>query len=142
MEKDLEKYLKEYPDRFWNVDKRLTESLQGIKTIKSFNAEQIEKAKVDKEVENIFQLTYKSSRVNSISRPLMETLGGLAIAVIIYVGGSQVISGTTTPGTFFSFLTALLMAYQPIKSLASLNATLQMAMAAAERIFNIIDTKP
>ena len=72
----------------------------------------------------------------------METLGGLAIAVIIYTGGSQVISGTTTPGTFFSFLTALLMAYQPIKSLASLNATLQMAMAAAERIFNIIDTKP
>ena len=71
----------------------------------------------------------------------METLGGLAIAVIIYVGGSQVILGVTTPGTF-SFLTALLMAYQPIKSLASLNATLQMAMAAAERIFNIIDTKP
>ena len=48
----------------------------------------------------------------------METLGGLAIAVIIYVGGSQVILGVTTPGTFFSFLTALLMAYQPIKSLA------------------------
>ena len=72
----------------------------------------------------------------------METLGGLAIAIIIYVGGSQVISGTTTPGTFFSFLTALLMAYQPIKSLASLNATLQMAMASAERIFDIIDSKP
>ena len=75
--------------------------MQGIKTIKSFNAEQTEKAKVEKEVENIFQLTYKSSRVNSISRPLMETLGGLAIAVIIYVGGSQVILGVTTPGTFF-----------------------------------------
>ena len=72
----------------------------------------------------------------------METLGGLAIAIIIYVGGSQVISETTTPGTFFSFLTALLMAYQPIKSLASLNATLQMAMASAERIFDIIDSKP
>ena len=64
----------------------------------------------------------------------METLGGLAISVIIYTGGSQVISGTTTPGTFFSFLTALLMAYQPIKSLASLNATLQMAMADRENI--------
>ena len=81
---------------------RLTESLQSIKTIKSFNAENVETVKM-REVENIFQLTYKSSRVNSISRPLMETLGGLAIAVIIYTGGSQVISGTTTPGTFFRF---------------------------------------
>ena len=140
--KRLRKISKNTQIGFGMLTKRLTESLQGIKTIKSFNAEQIESEKVDKEVENIFQLTYKSSRVNSISRPLMETLGGLAIAVIIYVGGSQVISGTTTPGTFFSFLTALLMAYQPIKSLASLNATLQMAMAAAERIFNIIDTRP
>lgn len=140
--KRLRKISKNTQIGFGMLTKRLTESLQGIKTIKSFNAEQIEREKVDKEVENIFQLTYKSSRVNSISRPLMETLGGLAIAVIIYVGGSQVISGTTTPGTFFSFLTALLMAYQPIKSLASLNATLQMAMAAAERIFNIIDTRP
>ena len=140
--KRLRKISKSTQVGFGILTKRLTESLQGIKTIKSFNAEQTEKAKVEKEVENIFQLTYKSSRVNSISRPLMETLGGLAIAVIIYVGGSQVILGVTTPGTFFSFLTALLMAYQPIKSLASLNATLQMAMAAAERIFNIIDTKP
>ena len=140
--KRLRKISKSTQVGFGVLTKRLTESLQGIKTIKSFNAEQFEREKVQKEVNNIFQLTYKSSRVNSISRPLMETLGGLAIAVIIYVGGSQVMSGTTTPGTFFSFLTALLMAYQPIKSLASLNATLQMAMAAGERIFNIIDTKP
>ncbi len=140
--KRLRKISKNTQVGFGFLTKRLTESLQSIKTIKSFNAENVETVKVEKEVENIFQLTYKSSRVNSISRPLMETLGGLAIAVIIYTGGSQVISGTTTPGTFFSFLTALLMAYQPIKSLASLNATLQMAMAAAERIFNIIDTKP
>ena len=52
------------------------------------------------------------------------------------------ITGQTTPGTFFSFLTALLMAYQPLKSLANLNATLQMAMASAERVFEIIDQSP
>ena len=140
--KRLRKISKSTQIGFGILTKRLSESLQGIKTIKSFNAEFIEQNKVEKEVDNIFQLTYKSSKVNSISRPLMETLGGLAIAIIIYAGGSQVISGTTTPGTFFSFLTALLMAYQPIKSLASLNATLQMAMASAERIFDIIDSKP
>ena len=72
----------------------------------------------------------------------METLGGLSIAIIIFIGGSQVIMEQTTPGTFFSFLTALLMAYQPVKSLATLNATLQIAMASAERIFEILDEKP
>ena len=105
--KRLRKISKSTQIGFGILTKRLTESLQGIKTIKSFNAELMEKGKVEKEVDNIFQLTYKSSRINSISRPLMETLGGLAIAVIIYVGGSQVIAGTTTPGTFFSFLTVL-----------------------------------
>ena len=127
---------------FGTFTKKLTESFQAIKTIKSFNAEKIEEYRIGVEINNLFNLTFKSSRVNSISRPLMETIGGIAIAAIIFIGGSQVISGSTTPGTFFSFLTALLMAYQPIKSLASLNATLQMAMASAERVFDIIDTKP
>ena len=127
---------------FGLLTKKLTESFQGIKTIKSFNAEKIETNKIDKEIENLFFLTLKSTKVNSISRPLMETLGGLAVALIVFVGGTQVISGETTPGTFFSFLTALLMAYQPLKSLATLNATLQISMASAERIFEIIDQKP
>ncbi len=140
--KRLRKISKNTQVGFGIFTKKLTESLQGIKTIKSFNAEKIEEDKVGLEIKNLFNLTFKSSRVNSISRPLMETIGGIAIAVIIFIGGSQVISGSTTPGTFFSFLTALLMAYQPIKSLASLNATLQMAMASSERVFDIIDTKP
>ena len=75
--------------------KRLTESFQGIKTIKAFNAESIESKKVNLEIENLFNLTFKSTKVNSISRPLMETLGGLAIAIIVLVGGSQVINGIT-----------------------------------------------
>ena len=70
----------------------------------------------------------------------MEILSGFAIGGIIFIGGSQVIQDQTTPGTFFSFLTALLMAYQPVKSLASLNATLQIAMASAERVFEILLT--
>jgi len=140
--KRLRKISKNTQVVFGLFTKKLTESLQGIKTIKSFNAEKIEEDKIGVEIKNLFDLTFKSSRVNSISRPLMETIGGFAIAAIIFIGGSQVISGSTTPGTFFSFLTALLMAYQPIKSLASLNATLQMAMASAERVFDIIDIRP
>ncbi len=139
--KRLRKISKNTQVGFGLLTKKLTESFQGIKTIKSFNAEKFEISKIEKEIENLFSLTLKSTKVNSISRPLMETLGGLAVALIVFVGGTQVISGETTPGTFFSFLTALLMAYQPLKSLATLNATLQISMASAERIFEIIDQK-
>ncbi len=121
---------------------KLSESFSAVKTIKAFNSETYESKRVDKEIINIFNLTYKSTKVNSIARPLMEIISGIAIGGIIFIGGSQVIQDQTTPGTFFSFLTALLMAYQPIKSLASLNATLQIAMASAERVFEILDKKP
>ena len=127
---------------FGELTSKLTQTFSGIKTIKSFNAQSFEKNRVNLSIENIFKLTYKSNKISSIARPLMETLGGLAIASVIWVGGSQVISGETTPGTFFSFITALLMAYQPVKSLASLNSTLQTAMASAQRVFSIIDITP
>ncbi len=127
---------------FGQLTSNLTEIFKGIKTIKSFNTQQFEKKRVGKSIETIFKLTYKSSRITSISRPLMETLGGIAVAAIIWVGGNEVIAGKTTPGTFFSFITALLMAYQPVKSLANLNATLQGAMASAQRVFSMIDRVP
>lgn len=140
--KRLRKISKDTQVGFGLFTSKLSESLTGIKTIKSFNTEKFEQEKINKEIENLFMLTLKSTKVNSIARPLMETLGGLAIALIIYIGGQEVLSGNTTPGTFFSFLTALIMAYQPVKSLASLNATLQMTMASAERVFEIVDKLP
>ena len=111
------------------------QNLQGIKKI--FNAEQMKGKKLIK-VENIFHINLPELIP---FRPLMETLVAYNRCYYIRWGKSSHIWHNYT-GTFFSFLTALLMAYQPIKSLASLNATLQMAMAAAERIFNIIETRP
>ena len=139
--KRLRKISKNTQVGFGLLTSKLSESFSSIKTIKAFNSENFESKRIDKEIFNIFKLTYKSTKVNSIARPLMEIISGLAIGGIIFIGGSQVIQDQTTPGTFFSFLTALLMAYQPIKSLASLNATLQIAMASAERVFEIIDKK-
>jgi subfamily B ATP-binding cassette protein MsbA len=72
----------------------------------------------------------------------MESLGGAAIAVVILYGGHQVITGARTPGAFFSFVTALLLAYQPMKNLANLNASLQEGLAAVERIFQVLDVQP
>jgi len=127
---------------FGDLTLKLNQVFSGIKTVKSFNTQKFEEKNINNSIENLFQLTYKSNKVSSIARPLMETLGGLAIASVIWIGGNQVITGVTTPGTFFSFMTALIMAYQPVKSLASLNATLQTAMASAQRIFSIIDICP
>ena len=73
---------------------------------------------------------------------MMEALGGAAIAVVILYGGYQVIDGARTPGAFFSFITALLLAYQPVKSLANLNASLQEGLAAAQRVFEVLDIEP
>ena len=73
---------------------------------------------------------------------MMEALGGAAIAMVIFYGGHEVIIGARTPGAFFSFITALLLAYQPVKSLATLNASLQEGLAAAQRIFEILDIEP
>lgn len=140
--KRLRKISKSTQVGFGKLTSKLSESFSAIKTIKAFSSENFESKRIDKEILNIFNLTYKSTKVNSIARPLMEIISGFAIGGIIFIGGSQVIQGQTTPGTFFSFLTALLMAYQPVKSLASLNATLQIAMASAERVFEILDKKP
>ena len=127
---------------FGDLTSKLSQVFSGIKTIKSFNSQEFEEKRVNISIQRIFELTFKSNKVSSIARPLMETLGGIAIASVIWVGGKQVITGETTPGTFFSFMTALLMAYQPVKSLASLNSTLQTAMASAQRVFSIIDMTP
>ncbi|MEE2694969.1 MAG: ABC transporter transmembrane domain-containing protein [Pseudomonadota bacterium] len=139
--KRLRKISKNTQVGFGLLTSKLSESFSAIKTIKSFNSEDFESKKINKEIINIFGLTFKSTKINSIARPLMEILSGIAIGAIIFIGGNQVILDQTTPGTFFSFLTALLMAYQPIKSLASLNSTLQIAMASAERVFEILDKK-
>jgi subfamily B ATP-binding cassette protein MsbA len=84
----------------------------------------------------------KVVRTRAAASPVTEMLGGVAAAFIIFYGGYQVIAGTTTPGTFFSFMAALLLAYQPLKSLANLNTALQEGLAAAERIFALMDAEP
>nr|WP_316627876.1 ABC transporter ATP-binding protein [uncultured Brevundimonas sp.] len=74
--------------------------------------------------------------------PVMEFLGGLAIVAVILYGGQQVIHGGKDPGSFFAFVTALLLAYEPVKRLAKLNANLQEGLAAAERVFRLLDLRP
>jgi len=120
----------------------LTQTFQGARHVKAYGMEKYEQARASALFERIFALVDRANRTRFRAAPMMETLGGVAIAVVILYGGHQVISGARTPGAFFSFITALLLAYQPMKALAILNASLQEGLAAAQRIFEILDIEP
>ena len=77
-----------------------------------------------------------------MSGPVTELLSGLAIVTVIVYGGYQVINGERTAGALFSFITAFLLAYEPMKRMAKLNGQLQGGLAAADRVFALLDIKP
>ena len=120
----------------------LQETISGTRIVKAFSMEEYENKRFAKENEHLFRLALKSVSVNAVSSPFMEFLGGIGIAAIIFYGGYQVIRGVSTPGTFFSFLTALIMLYEPVKRLTNVNNTIQQGIAGAVRVFSIIDIVP
>ncbi len=121
---------------------RFQESLQGMLVVKSFNFEEGSIAKFRTENDEFFQQMMRYFRATALSGPLMEFLGSLIIAAIVYLGGRQIGAGTMTPGQFSVFLGCFFMAYGPIKNLAQMNATLQLGLASAERIFSVLDEAP
>ena len=120
----------------------LDETFRGARHVRAYGMEHYEINRSNKLIDIIFKLVQKAARVRSATHPIMESLGGIAVAVIIFYGGSPVIQGTTTPGTFASFISALLLAYPAMKNLANMNANLQEGLAAAQRIFLLIDSDP
>ena len=120
----------------------LQQTFQGIRVVKAYGMEDYEKDRVAGIVERVFGLSFKAARTRALSSPIMETLGGAAIAIVIVYGGFRVIEAETDSGSFFSFITALLMAYEPMKRLANLNASLQEGLAGAQRLFAVLDTEP
>ena len=121
---------------------RLNETFQGARHVKAYNRERFEAERTDRLIESVFRLIFKQHRVRAAATPIMETLGGIFIALLILYGGWQVIQGTLTPGAFFAFVTAMLLAYRPLKALANLNASLQEGLAASQRVFELLDTEP
>jgi subfamily B ATP-binding cassette protein MsbA len=120
----------------------LSQTFQGARHVKAYGMEQYEEQRAATLIERLFALINRAARTRSRASPVMETLGGAAIAIVILYGGHQVIGGARTPGALFSFITALLLAYQPMKSLANLNASLQEGLAAAQRVFEVLDVEP
>lgn len=125
-----------------DISSILMETISGNRIVKAFNMEEYERKRFAGENKKLFNLLMKSVRVRALSHPLMEFLGGVGIAFIVFYGGYNVIKGVATPGTFFSFLAALLMLYEPVKRLSGVNNTIQQGLAAASRIFEVLDAVP
>ncbi|PKN49442.1 MAG: lipid A export permease/ATP-binding protein MsbA [Deltaproteobacteria bacterium HGW-Deltaproteobacteria-16] len=120
----------------------LQETIQGNRIVKAFGMEEYESKRFSERAGKLFRITMKDVQLKSLNHPLMELLGGVGIALIMWYGGNQVLNGHSTPGTFFSFLTALIMIYEPIKNISKVNNPIQHGLAAATRVFSVLDIKP
>lgn len=118
----------------------MQESLQGIRTVKAFTLEDAMRARIDANITAVEQNANKMARVSNRSSPLMEMLGGFAVAGSLIYGGYGVVVQGATPGEFFSFITAFLLAYEPAKRLARLNIDLNSRLIGAAKLLEIIDS--
>jgi subfamily B ATP-binding cassette protein MsbA len=115
------------------------EAFSGHRIVKAFTAEEREAQKFEAASHRLYRTNMTVTRIVSVLPPLMELLGGMAIAVALWYGSRAIAAGRLTPGEFTSFVAALLLMYGPVKKLSRVNASLQQAIAGAERIFEVLD---
>ena len=120
----------------------LQESFTGAKIVKVFGRERDAQSRFDRLNERLLRLSLKNIRTDQLSQPLLEIASALAIVGILFYGGYQVITGTRTPGVFFSFIAAVIMLYGPARQLARMLNTVQQTTGSVERVFEILDAPP
>lgn len=117
----------------------LQEGLMGHRVIKAFAKEEFAYQQFQQQNERVFATLMRLSRVSEFVGPAIEVAGVIGIGLLLWFGGSQVASGAMTPGEFMSFLTACILLYAPVRRLSSISSQLQPMIAAAERLFTILD---
>ena len=118
----------------------MQESLQGIRTVKAFTLEEAMQRRIDENIAIVERNANKMARVSNRSNPLMEMLGGFAVAGCLLYGGYSVVALGATPGQFFSFMAAFLMATEPAKRLARLNIDLNSQLVGARMLLEVVDS--
>src|SRR5262245_24484404 len=125
-----------------NILETMQEAVQGIRIVKAYSLEDAMQRRFDSHVAELEQESNKWARIANRSGPLMEALGGFAIAIALVYGGYRVILTGATPGQFFSFLAAFMLAYEPAKRLARLNIDLNSMLVGVRILFEVIDHPP
>lgn len=136
------KYSRRSQERMGRISTFLDETISGNQTVKAFCMEDYENERFSRETDRLFHISVKNLKVSALSSPVMEIFGGIIGAAIVYYGGYSVIEGSMTPGEFFSFIAAVAMLYRPVKALSRENLKIQRGLAAAVRVFEILDITP
>jgi ATP-binding cassette, subfamily B, bacterial MsbA len=116
------------------------EAITGHRIVKAFGTEEREAAKFDRASQHFYRTSMKVTGALSVLPPMMEFIGGVAFVAALVYGSQEIVAGRLSAGEFTAFIAALFMMYAPAKKLSRVNADLQQAMAAAERIFEILDS--
>lgn len=125
-----------------NLTALLQESVQGNRIVKAFGMEEYEVERFTAENARLMKQSLRATRIKAVVTPAMEFLASFGIAGVVWYGGQSVIAGSRTHGEFMAFMTAMLLMYQPFKSLAKTYAGVQQGIAGAERVFEVLDTRP
>lgn len=120
----------------------LTENLSGTRLIKSFRLERYAGQRLSQSFEEVFRLRLKAVKTRARLDPMLEALGGFAVAGVVALAYLRISSGISTVGDFMGFVTALLMAAQPIRALGNLSGKVQEGLAAVESIYGLLDEEP
>ncbi len=139
--KRLRSISKKNQEKVGDLNTVLLETFSGCKIVKAFGMEEYENKRFQGENLKLYEIIMKGVWADELISPLMEFFGGVGAAAVLWYGGYQVINGTMTPGEFSSFLVAAGLLYNPIRRLSKMNNTFQRSIAAAERVFDIIDTE-
>jgi ATP-binding cassette, subfamily B, bacterial MsbA len=142
MGKKMRRIAKNMQEELAGFTVRLDETFQNVKIIKSYCREDFEISRAGKIIDRFLDIYKRAAYLESASSPIMETLGSIAVAIIILYGGAQVMAGTTTAGSFFSFIASMLMLYKPLKTISNLNTSLQEGLSASKRLFVMLDEMP
>ncbi len=124
------------------VSNMLYETITGNRIVKAFNMEEHENKRYNSQLDTLFNITVQDAKFRCLQHPLMEFIGGIAIAMFIWFGGKLVIDSAMTPGEFFALMTSLIVAYDPVKRIGKVNSTVQQGIAAATRVFALLDIEP
>ena len=137
--KKLKKYSHRSQAKNADVVVRLTEVFNNSEIIKANATETYEMERFEKENWNFFKINMKAVYVGQLISPIMELIGAVGLAAVIYMGGKSVYDGSMSVGEFTAFLTAVGLVFQPIRRIGSIYSKIQDAIAASERIFEILD---
>ena len=139
--KRITKASKQTMDTSAFLTKRLIEIFKNHRIIKSFQAENFEKERSSKDIDNLREKAIKMTEIFNRNTPIMESLTGIMIGILLFYSGILIRNNELEISSFFSFLAAMMLAYQPVRSLAGLNIAINQGLSAAKRVLPIIDKK-